>query len=89
MEEVNIIDPQTGRTLTTTQKAWQKYYAPQGYVEDTDEVMVAPADADGDWSEFFAADEEQASSAPRVPKRPLTGAAKAAAERKARQARPV
>lgn len=87
MEEITIIDPQTGRTLTTTQKAWQKYYAPQGYVEDTDEVVLASADADGDWSEFFAADEEPAPSSPKTPKRPLTGAAKAAAERKARQAR--
>lgn len=86
MEEVSIIDPQTGRTLSTTRKAWQKYYASQGYVEDTDEVVLAPAEADGDWGEFFAGDEEQASPAPRVPKRPLTGAAKAAAERKARQA---
>jgi hypothetical protein len=86
MEEVTIIDPQTGRTLTTTQKAWQKYYAPQGYMEDTDEVVLMSADTDGNWSEFFAADEEQPSSASRRPKRPLTGAAKAAAERKARQA---
>lgn len=89
MEEVTIIDPQTGRTLTTTQKAWQKYYAPQGYVEDTDDVVLAPAGDDGDWGEFFAADDEQSSVAPRRSKRPLTGAAKAAAERKARQARPA
>lgn len=89
MEEVNIIDPQTGRTLTTTQKAWQKYYAPQGYVEDTDDVVLTPAGDDGDWGEFFAADEGQAAPIPRVAKRPLTGAAKAAAERKARQVRPT
>lgn len=88
MEEVTIIDPQTGRSLTTTQKAWQKYYAPQGYVEDTDEVVLMAGDKDGNWSEFFAADEEQPSPGI-TPKRPLTGAAKAAAERKARQARQV
>ena len=87
MEEVNIIDPQTGRTLSTTRKAWQKYYQSQGYVEDTDEVVLAPAAADGEWSEFFAADDDNA-AALKAPKRPLTGAAKAAAERKARQAQP-
>ncbi|MBS1807722.1 MAG: hypothetical protein JST84_05985 [Acidobacteria bacterium] len=52
-------------------------------MEDPDEVVLAPADSDGDWGEFFAVDEEQASPAPRTPKRPLTGAAKAAVERKA------